>query len=312
MNIFLDPNTYCYTNEEWVDGSALDRLEHLLEFITDIEDFERQLEVEDQVSSFIIPDDILASSYSMNPLINTPSNDFYFRQFTTKILPKLMSRRVDFCDDDIVDSDYINDIRLHDCILNDEVLLFLSTTKRHTLKKFMYAYDGHRRSLQSGIKIFEDEIAIEHVRGRFVLDPCSMFPLSEKNDPKTVIYAAVCIAKERHSKFDPTWKKFKLSPILLHEYFVPSISQTDFLHFKRQYEERIIFALLQISAARIITTKEHTMKPQKIEYNNGSYGKWNAYVFQNGPNDRDTRCSRIYFAKISGGILLYNYEGDAH
>ena len=98
----------------------------------------------------------------------------------------------------------------------------------------------------------------------------------------------------------------------MHDDFLPSVARADFRDFVDEYQARVLYSILQIITTRNLTINEHSMKPQKVKFNGKSHGKWNAYVFQNGPCEHDLRCSRIYFAKVDGGILLHEYVESAH
>lgn len=309
--ILLDPNTYCYTNEEWAGGDALDRLDKLLNFITEIDDSENILDAHDLVS-FLLPDDVLARSFSMNPTANQPPNNFYHRMFTSQVLPALMRRRKNHefsppCGPALSERVYQDD-----CVADADFMSFLSEIDVTEAHSIIYAYHEQRVSLKIPSELFQDDVPINSVHGRFFVCHRNMFPLEEKKNTAASIHEAICVLKEKLGRFDPTWNDFQVASIFLHDDFLPSVAKSNFREFVYDYQERIIFSLLQVATSRSVTTKEHSMKPQKVMFRGQSYGKWNAYVFQNGPSDRDTRCSRLYFAKVSGGVLLFMYDEDAH
>jgi hypothetical protein len=136
--------------------------------------------------------------------------------------------------------------------------------------------------------------------------------LSSKVSPDIAIVAAAEVLKDKLSIEDATWREHSVCKAILHENFLPSITRADFGADERIYHSRVVYSLLQILSGRNCTINEHSMNPEKIWFDKKWHGKWNSYVFRNGPSDIDSRCSRIYYAKVDGGVLLYEYNGDAH
>ncbi len=309
--IFLDPNVYCYSEREWEGGAALSRLDRLLEIIFEIDESEVRIEAEQSVK-FILPDELLLEAFEMNPTINDPPNSFYNRLFTNRILPALMRRRETSELTDETGVNLADHLVPADSVANDGIRSFLGSISLIQAKSIVYAYHSQRVSLPSSTGFFYDEVPICSVPGCYFVDHHRLFPIEEKSNAERAVAESIRILRERLKKKDSTWARYNTVNVRLHDYFVPSVAKSNFRDQQFEYRERIVYSLLQIATSRSVTTRQHSMKPQKINYNSKSHGKWNAYVFQNGPTDRDTRCSRIYFAKISGGIVLFDYDEDAH
>ncbi len=309
--IFLDPNLYIFSDDEWVGGEALNRLDDLLRIMTDIASSEEQLEHVGGVS-VIFPDDIYLFSLEMNPNINTPENAHYSRIFRSRILPSLMRRRANFEVGEDIDNILCDHVTVADSVVPQPLQSFLEDTTVNDAGSFIYAYHSQRISLNLGSGVFLEEICISSTSGRYFVDPTWVFPIEEKGDPASSIMEAVNIRRERLLLNDAEWQGYKPTGLFIHEDFLNSIASADFGALKAEYQDRLIFTFLQVLSARHLTTNEHSMKPQTITYDNKRHGKWNAYVFQMGPNASDTRCSRLYYAKIRGGVLFFRYEEDAH
>ncbi|GAB5431116.1 MAG: hypothetical protein EpisKO_04860 [Epibacterium sp.] len=310
-SIFLDPNMYCFSEQEWTGGDALSRLDALLTLLTGISNSENNLECGDAVS-FILPDEILWFSYSVNPNINTPTNSHYQRLFKANIMPSLMRRKVHLdtgaeCTEPL--SDYLS---INDSVARLPLEAFLKNCNRSDIASVSYAYHSQRVSLNLGSDCFNDEVCISNISGSYFLNPADVFPLEEKENVARALTESAMIMREQLRISDPAWMTFDPVQIELHEDFIPSITNADFNGFEDEYQNRIIYTVLQIIVSRDVSINEHSMSPQTVSYKKKSYRKWNAYVFQMGPNANDTRCSRLYFSKISNGRLLFRYEPDAH
>jgi hypothetical protein len=309
--VFLDPNTYCYTRDEWAGGAALDRLEALLDLVNEIDTAERHIEAEKRVS-FILPDDLLLRLYNENPYLNDPPNPHYFRIFTNKILPALQRRKTAMLEELSGIEILSEHIDTDSCVAEDALNSFLNSISTEEASRITYAYHPHRVSIQLGSGCFEGEVPITDVNGAYFVDYNNLFPIHEKRNPAKALKEAASIFLERLSLGDSTWKSYSMAGIVIHEDFIPSLSKADFRGDADKYQTRIVYAILQILVGRPITTSEHSMKPQTISFGDAKHGKWNAYVFKSGPSPIDTRCSRIYFAKVTGGVLFFRYEEDAH
>lgn len=311
MSIFLDPNIYCYSIDEWQQGSALDRMHHLTTFLESLIIEEDRLEAKNQVELWI-SDILMSATYEMNPNINTPPNGFYFRQYVSKLLPTLLRRKITLEAPAVGACRVSECLNIHDCVIEEALIFALDEISTEDATKITYIFDSSRVSLTLGGGIFSAEFEINEVTGRRFLDECDLFPLSSKACPDTAIVAAAEVLKDKLLTDDATWSEHSVSKAILHENFLPSIARADFGNEERIYQRRIVYSLLQILAARNLTINEHSMNPEKIWFDRKWHGKWNAYVFRSGPSDIDSRCSRIYYAKIDGGVLLYEYNGDAH
>lgn len=309
--VFLDPNLYCYTEEEWAGGDALDRIEALLEMLADIDEAERALEANTGVS-FLLPEEILLHSYETNPNINNPPNNHYFRLFKSRIMPGLERRKGHLKIEDSCDRTLSDHITPDSCVAPQALNTFLDAVSCSEVKHIVYAYHPQRPSLHRGSEIFADEVAISSVRGRYFVNHIYVYPLSKKKNPETALNKAISILHCRMAFKDPAWLDFRLSNVILHADFIQSVERADFRTYHAEYRERILYAIMQVASARDVTTNEHTMIGHKVRYCNQDHQKWNAYVFQMGPNSQDARCSRLYFSKINGGVLLFYYDPDAH
>lgn len=311
MKIFLDPNTFCYSPEEWEGTAAFDRMRRLISFLENLAIEEERLEVKAKVKIWL-NDSIMVAAYGLNPTINTPPRPFYLRQYTSKLLPALMRRK--FAPEmpqpgAIRASDVL---QILDCVIEEALICALDEVSVTEISNFAFLFDSSRVSLGVAPNVFSAELDIDGENGRCFLDECDLFPLTDKSSPESAIVAAVEVLKSKLASEDPTWDDYSVSRAFLHEAFLPSVRRADWRSSEMIYYPRIIYALLQILTGRNLTINEHSMSPQRIQYAGGSHGKWNAYVFRNGPSEIDTRCSRIYYAKIDGGVLLYEYDGDAH
>lgn len=309
--IFFDPNLYTFTDSEWVGGEALDRLEELLRIISDISLSEDQIERSGGVS-VVLPEEIYLSSLEMNPNINNPSNAHYSRIFQSQILPSLMRRRADFEIGNNIDDISSDHVSVANCVVPAPLQSFLEDTPLADARTFIYAYHPQRVSLDLGSGAFLDEVSICDISGKYFVDPTWVFPIEGKHDPTCSIMESVKVYRERLLIDDAAWDDFQPTGLYLHDDFLATLAGADFGALEAEYQNRIVFTFLQVLCARNLTTKEHSMKPQTITYNNKTHSKWNAYVFQMGPNASDTRCSRLYYAKIQGGVLFFRYEEDAH
>lgn len=309
--IFLDPNLYCYTREEWAGGDALVRLDSLLDVLVNIERSERLLETVDNVS-FLLPDDLLLFSYEANPNVNDPPNSHYFRLFNSRIMPMLQRRMGALNLENACDKALSEYIGVDSCVAEQALVAFLESVSCTEVEKVVYAYHPQRTSIKKGSQVFCDEVAVDRVCGSYFADYRKVYPLASKHDPIAALNEAISILNIRLAYKDPTWLNFRLSRIFLHEDFIQSVEKADFRAFTSEYEDRILYAILQVATSRNVTVQEHTMTGQKVRYSGQDHQKWNAYVFQMGPNAQDVRCSRLYFSKIKGGVLLFNYEPDAH
>lgn len=302
---------YCFSAEEWAGGDALDRLDSLLSLLLDIDEAEEKLEVK-KVTSFLLPDELLWFSYEVNPNIDSPKNNHYHRLFKSQIMPALTRRQgiLDFDEScDHILSDYVS---IANSVASAALQSFLDNISRTEARLLTYAYHPQRVSLDLASDCFSDEASISEVNGRYFVDHHNLFPIEEKKDPARSISEAIKILKDRLSSLDPTWQDYNLTSVITHEDFVPSVSGADFGGLTHKYRERIVYTILQVVAARSLTTHEHSMTSQTVTYQNATHGKWNAYVFQMGPDATDVRCSRLYFAKVNGGMLLFRYEQNAH
>lgn len=310
-NIFLDPNLYIFSEDEWRCGEALDRLDDLLRIMTDIDSSEEKLERSGAVL-FLLPDEIYLSSLEMNPNINTPENTHYSKIFRSHILPSLMRRRANFVVGDNIDEILCDHVSVLDSVVPNSLKTFLESTTLDDTGSFIYVYHPRRISLTLESDAFLEEVCISSVSGRYFVEPSWVFPIEKKRDPVCSIIESVNINRERLLLKDAEWGECHPSGLFLHEDFVQSIADADFRELESEYKNKLIFTFLQVLCARHLTTNEHSMSPQTITYNRKKHLKWNAYVFKMGPDATDTRCSRLYYAKIKGGILFFRYEEDAH
>lgn len=302
---------YCYSEEEWAGGEALYRLDGLLSMLLEVDESEKALEVKEG-ACFLLPDELLWFSYGVNPNIDSPKNGHYHRLFKTQIMPALTRRQSKLSFYDSCDQVLSDHVSIADSVATVALQDFLDSISRTEARSLTYAYHPQRISLNLASECFSDEVSIPEINGRYFVDHLNLFPLEEKKDPVCAITEAVTVLKERLSFRDPTWQDYNLTSVLVHEDFVQSISCADFRGLAQKYRERLVYTILQIVAAQSITTHEHSMTPQTVTYQNATHGKWNAYVFQMGPDATDVRCSRLYFAKVNGGMLLFRYDEDAH
>ena len=309
--IFLDPNIYCYSAEEWVGGDALDRLDRFVTILSELSDSEENIEAGESVS-FLLPDELLLFSYEVNPNIDSPENGHYHRLFRTQIMPAFTRRRGNLDFDNGCDQVLSDHISIADSVATEALQSFVDGISLTEAKSIIYAYHPQRISLDLAGGCFSDEVSISEISGRYFVNHHHLFPLAEKMDVACAITEAINVLRDRLSIEDATWLDFNLTSVLVHDDFVPSVSGADFRGLIHTYQDRLIYTILQIVAARRVTTSEHRMTAQTVTYQNATHGKWNAYVFQMGPDATDTRCSRLYFAKVNGGMLLFRYDGDAH
>lgn len=309
--IFLDPNTYCFSEDEWVGGDALNRLDDLLSILLELEDSEERLEASEG-AFFLLPNDLLLFSFEVNPNINSPANGHYNRLFQTKILPALMRRQKELEVGETCDQLLSDHVAIADTVAKEALRSFLDSISRTEAGPLVYAYHPQRISLDLGSGCFSDEVSIPDVSGGYFANYHQLFPIEKKKNVACALNESIMILRERLSLTDATWLDHNPTGIFLHDDFVPSISGADFRGFDCEYRERIIYTILQIVVARSVTTKEHSMSPQTVQFQNTKHSKWNAYVFQMGPNATDVRCSRLYFSKIQDGMLLFRYEENAH
>lgn len=309
--IFLDPNIYCYSAEEWVGGDALDRLDSFVTILSELNESEENIEAGESVS-FLLPDELLLFSCEVNPNIDSPKNGHYHRLFRTQIMPAFTRRRGKLSFDDGCDQVLSDHISIADSVAAEALQSFIDGISLTEAQSIIYAYHPQRISLDLAGGCFSDEASISEINGRYFVNHHHLFPLAEKKDVACAITEAINVLRDRLSIKDATWLDFTLTSVLVHDDFVPSVSGADFRGLSHTYQDRLIYTILQIIAARKVTTSEHRMTAQTLTYQNATHGKWNAYVFQMGPDATDTRCSRLYFAKVNGGMLLFRYDNDAH
>lgn len=309
--VFLDPNLYVYSPEEWQALNENSRFKSLVDFLAEISDLESALDCIGEVA-LAICDDVLAATCYMNPVINDPPNDFYNRQYRSIVASSMRRRRVSIPRDFEIPENIAINVGIQNSVIPEEVEYFLRSVHPDVLRETMHIYHSERTSLSIGSGIFLDEVDLSSCSASVVMSHHALFPIEKKKDASAALEASIKIKKSKLARSDNTWNQYRIVKITLGNDFLNDLRRADFGNLEAAYRERIIYSLVQICARRPITTNEHTMRPQTIRYKDNDYGKWNAYVFQNGPNERDTRCSRIYFAIANGGVLLSEYNGDVH
>ena len=111
---------------------------------------------------------------------------------------------------------------------------------------------------------------------------------------------------------DQTWAGHPWRSFVLTDDFFESLRRSRFLEEDPIYFERILRVMNEVICGRSVLSHTHDMHPERFTFENESYTKMNAYVFQMGPDANDRRCSRIYFCIRRGCPWFMEYNPDAH
>lgn len=312
----LDPAVYLYSASEWEQRDFIPRLEDFTEFLIKIEEFEDLIDRGDRLVRFQSNPESIDNIYLENPFVNSPSiPNYYQMQFSAAILPRLL-RRLDVCGEAA-------------CDLKNEVDELPLPAANAIAEQFVaglapcaLCHNGPHRSLyfHPGKCSVVDERGFFSTRARVDtneylrdLDLAGLFPLNGGHALKSRQLVAVTNGLFELKKLtELAWRRQRLGSIKFHDDFWPSIERADYGENPKHYHARILSSILQAACGYDENIVDHRMETRVVRYENQNHGVWNAYVFRSGPSDRDRRCSRLYYAKIDGGVLLHRYEPDAH
>ena len=312
----LDPVSYTYNQQEWESRQFVDRLEDLTTFLIKVEEFEELVERSDRLIRFQAAAEALENIYEENPFINSPViPNYYQMQFGSAILPRLL-RRFDVCGEracDLKDEIDILPLGIADAIAERFVASLAPCAMcRKSSTRFLYRHRD-KCSISDARGFFSGEVDIGTDEYLSHVDFAELFPREGARSSKSrLLSEAVAGLFKLKIATDMAWRGKRLGNIHFHDEFWPSVERSDFGDCAREYGERIISSILQAACGYDVNIFDHRMEAWSVRHSNQNHGVWNAYVFRSGPSDRDRRCSRLYYAKIDGGILLYRYEPDAH
>ena len=317
MKNYLDPRVYCYTDGEWESEAFVDRFSDFLSLIQEAEKEEKKVGSE-KLLHFRLESDAVEQIYSSNPFLAQPcAKPFYQQQFNNLFLPAIL-RRIDTCSTASCES-HPQNAKTLPCLIMPAIKpsqVFLDQLSLCAIcgdneERCLIHHSG-APSINLPSDFFHKVVDLSSKGLLNILDAWTLFPQYPKRHREEYLRLAVAVERAQREEDDPTWKATKLSNISVTENFWPSFDKADFLGLDENYIRQIIYTLLQISTGKDETVCEHRMIGQSVGKNHEKYNKWNAYVFKMGASDQDKRCSRIYFAKTSSGILLDEYEPDAH
>lgn len=318
MRNYINPSAYAYSNAEWNAFSFVDRLNDLIEFMLRCKNYEGQYKRAYDLVRFRSSDVVMDQVYLLNPHTSAPSAAAHYQQlYRSRIFPELL-RRIDHCPVGPCGG-------LAAAPLPAPVALAPSTP---VIQAFVdecglcaicgsradAALITHSDAQQLGAPqaFFRHVLLLDHPDMAALVDPVDVFPWVKCEDQDQLVAIAIEAALSQRRLADATWNRYRPSQIVIQPSFWRSLRQADFGDLEMHYKQRIVSCLTQVICGRSVDTQEHRMVNQSINVNGANQNKWNAYVFQMTAGPQDHRCSRIYFARTAQGVVLSEYEPDAH
>ncbi len=255
--------------------------------------------------------------YKLNPFLNNPvRSNYYLNIFRSLILPELL-RRIEYCPSVVCETGQPSN-EVPPQARDEAKAILASFTDDLSVCALccdcsatcLVTHDDCDKSLDHNdyFKIVitsSDEILAAG-------DPNAAFPWRAGQNDEARLRLALDIRLAQRKVEDASWAAHTLGVVRVSERFWPSLRNADFGDEPSKYRDRIIDLLVQLACGRNVDTHEHRMVSERIRVDNTNFGRWNAYVFQSGASQIDRRCSRVYFAKVAGGIFLDVYDPDAH
>lgn len=318
MRNYINPSVYAYTDSEWREFEFVDRMLGLVEFLDRCLDVEKPHDKQYDLIRFRASDDLLAEIHLMNPFITDgAAAPHYQQQYRSAILPGLM-RRLRYCPDDGCQGYAINSragvvvefpppTRLSNTFIAECALCSICA---HPDPTCLITHEDADAFQSQGS--FFDHVVDVSTEALGLIDPLGAFPWQADENEEALFGLAIRANYERLKIIDPTWAQQAPLNVVIAPSFWRTLRSSNFGDLELHYKRRIIYSLTQILYARSIDINDHRMGGQVVSYENSNLRKWNAYVFQMGAGPQDRRCSRIYYAKRQGVIILSEYEPDAH
>lgn len=316
MRLYLDPHAYCYEPDEWVSEAFARRFADLLDLMVAFKATEERVGG-DHLFRFRWSTELAAGLYETYPFLTKPPKPFYQQQYQNTIFPELVRRMIECPDESCLGktgtarpvpaggpgtgalgAEFIR--LLGQCAI-------CSRTEAPCL-----VYHPDRCGVARPSAFFDREIALDHDEHLRLLDAGALFPIDPCERAAARLDLAVDVELAERQASDPTWADRQRARIATTELFWRSLHSADFQGRKALYATRLVYVILQIATGRDETISDHRMVNQTIRHEGRRHGRWNAHVFQSGANDQDRRCSRVYYAKTADGVLLDEFQPDAH
>jgi hypothetical protein len=322
LHKYLDPHLVMYSRAQWEDTSEFARIVSLNRLMVQIDNYETEMGGPRFFFKFQTSSDLLGKVWEYQPFRNEPNTrSFYRKMFTLRIWPALVRRFVECpaaeCEDSGEESGTPEPTDIGDELdgIFQELLQVCASCNQRNRVLF---YHKGRSSVRNPSPFFERAIDIDvkedETIGLHAAVSClEIWPeINETFSRQRRLMAALRCLKHELAERDAEWDRQELGKSIITQNFWNTLRRADLGNNIDRYRRRILECLLQIITGRDVDIEEHDMAPQVIEWNSTPHSKWNAYVFKMGIGTGDRRCSRIYYSKITGGILLNEYCEDAH
>lgn len=317
MRVFLDPRLFLFTEQEWEEYTFVERMSALLRLLQQCERIEKQAGLLFRVVRFRLPEALQSYIHEMNPMVNRPEQRTQYRtQYLREILPSLM-KRFDICPDARCEQQTINRLTVAQAASDMDICENFAAELRLCAecgdsRPTVLIYDEDAKSLIARSGFFAHEHKSKQIDVLSIIDPTEFLDLDTLAGRDRRIALAIEILRANYSSTIPQLSSRSISNLNFSQDFWMQFTRTDFRSAYDLYLNRILFVLLQIATNIDIDASLHCMTSQTINYKGVNLQKWNAHVFKMGPSDQDRRCSRIYYANTSEGILIQTFEPDAH
>lgn len=317
MRNYLNPTVFAYTDAEWDAFSFVGRLNDLVDFLVLCNELEEEHGRLYDLVRLRTSRSLMDFVYLLNPFMSQPgAAPHYQTLYRSRILPELL-RRFDYCPTGPCGA--LAAVPLPAPVAPPGASALLQSFVDECALCAMCGSGADATLITHAdaealppAGFFRHSINLDHPDVVALADPVSIFPWVECDDQDQRVTIAIEAALGQRRLTDATWNQYTASPLQIQPSFWRSLRQADFGELEMHYKQRIISCLTQLACGRSVDTQEHRMIGMQVNHGGANYQKWNAYVFQMTAGPQDRRCSRIYFARTGAGIVLNEYDPDAH
>jgi len=328
MRKYIDPVYLAVSEEAWRSRIYSEIFDSLTTILERIEDVEKSTDTLYKLVKFKASEGLFSKIYSNNPFNNNPEvQDFYIKLFKDRIIPELY-RRFEWCPSFCIPSNQSSQIdqNIQSCnfsntLVPEDVLLEWN----HLVEQCLYCNNSNE--LLCLISPFSNQTKLENENSflaeklRVTFDVDELFDVSDFLDESILsksnlrenclkkaieIYYNQCVMRgEWTSNLQPQDHAFD-------DFFWKSIEQAKLVDESHDYKERFVSSMAQVVYDLDIDIRKHKYKSDKILVARKKYAKYSADVFKMGQGTIDSRCSRIFYCKVSQQLYFYEFEPDRH